>query len=133
MISQQRIFILSLSILLLTMGCSQQKQDTPANTPAGQNTETAVVYKVPGMEEVIIKKGIEYFAEQGISLTVDMYYPPGFDFGSNLPAVLVVYGFSNDVGLNLIQVMLIKPIKGTLRYITLLSQNGFSFFTLTFK
>lgn len=78
------------------MGCTKHKQDTQTKTNAEDNTELSVVYKVPGMENVIIKKDIEYFAEQGTSLTVDMYYPPRFKFDSNLPAVLVIFGYSNS-------------------------------------
>ena len=91
-----RNIFLCICIFLLTMGCTQHKQDTQTQTNPEENTELSVVYKVSGMENVIIKKDIEYFAEQGTSLTVDMYYPPGFNFESNLPAVLVVFGFSNS-------------------------------------
>jgi hypothetical protein len=82
--------------MLLSIGFINQKQDTQANTAAEENTKPSVVYKVPGMENVIIKKDIEYFAEQETSLAVDMYYPPGFKFESNLPAVLVIIGYSNS-------------------------------------
>lgn len=74
----------------------KQKQDTPPSTNDEDKAKPSVVYKVPGMENVIIKKDIEYSSDNGSSLTVDMYYPPGFKFESNLPAVLVVLGFSND-------------------------------------
>ncbi len=87
---------LSICIILLTIGCIKQKQDMETNTNAEEDAELSIVYKVPGMENVIIKKDIEYFAEQGTSLTVDMYYPPGFKFESNLPVVLDVFGYSND-------------------------------------
>jgi hypothetical protein len=94
---QLRNSFLVIGITLLIIGCSNQKQDTQTSTNAEENTETTVVYKVPGMENVIIKKDIEYFTDQETSLTVDIYYPPGFEFDSNLPAVLVVFGFSNRV------------------------------------
>jgi dienelactone hydrolase len=93
---QLRNIFLSICIILLTIGCIEQKQDTQTDTNTEENTKPSVVYRVPGMENVIIKKDIEYFAEQGTSLTVDMYYPPGFKFGSNLPAVLEVFGYSNE-------------------------------------
>lgn len=83
--------------LILSMGFSKQKQETQTNTGTEEKPRLSVVYKVSGMEDVIIKKDIEYIAEQETRLTVDMYYPPGFKFGSNLPAVLIVFGFSNDV------------------------------------
>ena len=93
---QLRNIFLCICVFSLTIGCTKHKQDTQTKTNAEDNTELSVVYKVPGMENVIIKKDIEYFAEQGTSLTVDMYYPPGFKFESNLPAVLDVFGYPNE-------------------------------------
>jgi hypothetical protein len=84
------------------IGCSKHKQDAQTKKNAEDNTELSVVYKVPGMENVIIKKDLEYFAEQGTVLTVDMYYPPGFKFETNLPAVLVVFGYSNEAAKKLV-------------------------------
>ena len=83
-------------IMLISIGSIKQKQDTQTNTDADEKTKPAVVYKVPGMENVIIKKDIKYLSEQDTNRTVDMYYPPGFKFDSKLPAVLVVMGYSND-------------------------------------
>ena len=83
-------------ILFLTIGLTMPKQDTKTKPDAEENKKPTVVYKVPGMENVIIKKDIKYFAEQDINRTVDMYYPPEFKFDSKLPAVLVVMGYSND-------------------------------------
>jgi predicted peptidase len=99
---QLRNIILSICIILFTFGCVEQEQDTQTSTNAEENTQTSVVYKVPGTDNVIIKKDIEYFAEQENRLTVDMYYPPGFNFESNIPAVLVVSGFSNDAAIKLV-------------------------------
>ena len=99
---QLRNIFLCICVFSLTIGCTKHKQDTQTKTNAEDNTELSVVYKVPGMENVIIKKDIEYFAEQGTSLTVDMYYPPGFKFESNLPAVLDVFGYPNEATIKLV-------------------------------
>lgn len=88
-------------IALSSIGFIKQKQDMETNTNAEEDAELSIVYKVPGMENVIIKRDIEYFAEQGTSLTVDMYYPPGFKFESNLPAVVDVFGYSNEAAIKL--------------------------------
>lgn len=93
---QLRNIFFCVCIILLTIGCKEHKQDTQTDTNAEENTKTSLVYRVPGMENVIIKKDIKYLSNQETSLTVDMYYPPGFKFESNLPAVLVVFGYSND-------------------------------------
>jgi len=99
---QLRNISLSLCITILTIGCTKHNRDMQTNTNAEENTTPSVVYKVSGMENVIIKKDIEYYVEQGISLTVDMYYPPGFEFESNLPAVLDVFGYSNEAAKKLV-------------------------------
>ena len=75
-------FFLILCIMLLTIGWIMQKQDTQTSTNAEENTMPRFVYKVPGMDNVIIKKDIGYFAEGETRLAVDMYYPPGFNFKS---------------------------------------------------
>lgn len=103
---QLRNIFLSICIILLTSGCIENKQDTQTKTDAEENTETSVVYEVPGMENVIIKRDIKYLSDQGTSLTVDMYYPPGFKFESHLPAVLVIFGYSNDAAKKLVGVRL---------------------------
>jgi len=89
--------IFAMCSLILSLGFSQPKQDKQTNTGTGERPQLSVVLKVPGMEDVIIKKDIVYTAEQDTRHTVEMYYPPGFHFGSNLPAVLIVFGFSNEV------------------------------------
>jgi hypothetical protein len=99
---QLRNIFLCICIFLLTVGCTKHKQDVQTKTNAEKNTELSVVYKVPGMDDVIIKQEIEYFAEQETRLTVDMYYPPGFQFDSNIPAVLVVFGYSNNAAKKLV-------------------------------
>jgi predicted peptidase len=99
---QQRNIILSICIVLLTFGCVEKEQDMQTDTNAEENAELSVVYKVPGMENVIIKKDIEYFSGQENRLTIDIYYPPGFQFESNIPAVLVVFGYSNDAAKKLV-------------------------------
>ena len=50
-----------------------------------------VVYNVPGMDQVTIAN-IEY--KDG--LTMDVYYPPDFDFTQNLPVAIFVNGFRDD-------------------------------------
>ncbi len=99
---QLRNIFFGICIILLTNGFIEHKQDTQTDTKAEENTMPSLVYRIPGMENAIIKRNIEYFSEQETSLTVDIYYPPRFKFGSNLPAVLVVFGFSNDAAKKLV-------------------------------
>ena len=50
-----------------------------------------VVYHVPGMENVTVRRGVEYAGP----LTLDLYYPPGYqpDEANLRPAVVIVLGY----------------------------------------
>jgi len=69
-------------------------------------TETAtaqvVAYKVPGMEDVIVKNDIPYLTTPESSLKMDVYYPPKFDFKSKIPAVVIVLGYTDEAGKKLL-------------------------------
>ena len=77
-----RLSIASLLVVVTSLGFSQPV------------TERAVVYQVPEMNKVIIKQRIEFKKVNDTSLTMDIYYPPGFNKRSNLPVVI----FNNGVG-----------------------------------
>lgn len=53
-----------------------------------------VVYQLPAMSKVTTKEKIEFRKVRDTSLTLDIYYPPGFDGKKSLPAVI----FNNGVG-----------------------------------
>ena len=55
-------------------------------------TERPVVYQIPGMEKVQVKKGVVYKTVNDTSLALDIYYPPGFDNKTKLPLVIFVNG-----------------------------------------
>jgi fermentation-respiration switch protein FrsA (DUF1100 family) len=52
-------------------------------------TKQAVVYRIPGMDEVTVRQDVEY----ADALTMDLYYPPDTKSGDRLPAVIFVTGF----------------------------------------
>ena len=56
-------------------------------------TMQPVVYRIPGMEEVIVRLDIEYASDR----TIDLYYPPDAKRGERRPAVIFVTG-SPDAG-----------------------------------
>ena len=61
----------------------------------GQNvTQRPLVYQTPEMAKVQIRENIEFRKVNDTSLTLDIYYPPGFNKRSNLPVVI----FNNGVG-----------------------------------
>jgi acetyl esterase/lipase len=66
------------------------------NPPRPEHEVTAqdVVWKVPGMDRVTVRKDVPYKKTDGRDLRLDLYYPPDFHSGSRLPAVV----FLNGVG-----------------------------------
>lgn len=55
-----------------------------------------VFFTLPGMDQVTIAN-VPY--KEG--LTMDVYYPPGFDFSSPVPAVIIVNGIGDPVAISL--------------------------------
>jgi hypothetical protein len=56
-----------------------------------------VVYTIPGVDAVTVRRDEAYRAADGNALTMDLYYPPRPKSGARTPAVIFVTGFS-DVG-----------------------------------
>ncbi|MGH7605593.1 MAG: hypothetical protein ACRENK_16560, partial [Gemmatimonadaceae bacterium] len=52
-------------------------------------TRQSVVYQIPGMDAVTVRRDIEYRGAQ----TMDLYDPPDAKPGQPLPAVIFVAGF----------------------------------------
>jgi hypothetical protein len=52
-----------------------------------------VVYRLPGAEMVKVHRDEQYSAAESGALTMDLYYPPDFASGVQLPALVVVAGF----------------------------------------
>ena len=57
-------------------------------------TQRPLVYQTPEMAKVQIRENVEFRKVNDTSLTLDIYYPPGFNKKSNLPVVI----FNNGVG-----------------------------------
>jgi tetratricopeptide (TPR) repeat protein len=57
-------------------------------------TERPVVYQLPGMDKVTVKKDIIYKTDGDAKLKVDVYYPPNIEKSAKLPLVI----FNNGVG-----------------------------------
>lgn len=56
-----------------------------------------VIYRIPDMDAVTIRRDVEYLANGTGTLTMDIYYPPDSKSEARIPAVVFVSGFS-DVG-----------------------------------
>ncbi len=68
------------------------KQEEMAPTDLAKLT---VLYTIPGVEEVTIRRDETYRTTESGPLTMDVYYPHGVSAGSLLPAVIIVYGYSD--------------------------------------
>jgi acetyl esterase/lipase len=60
--------------------------------PFEQLIRMEVVYRVPGMADVAVRRDVPYTDLAIESLTLDVYQPPGAPAGSRLPAVLMIHG-----------------------------------------
>jgi hypothetical protein len=58
--------------------------------------ETVVAYEVAGMNDVIAKKDIPYLKTADSAMKMDIYYPPKFDFKRKIPAIVFVFGYTNE-------------------------------------
>ncbi len=68
-------------------------QDTERNPI----TKKKVVYRLPGVDAVTIRRDVECRVSDADLLTLDIYYPPGTKSGARTPTVVFVLGYS-DLG-----------------------------------
>jgi acetyl esterase/lipase len=67
------------------------------DTQRDQISKKRVVYTMPGMEAVPVRREEPYRVTDAGPLTMDVYYPPDAKAGARTPAVIFVTGFS-DLG-----------------------------------
>ena len=91
-----KTFCLTTMIAVTLLFCSNGIQAQTTNKPK----ETVVAYEVAGMNDVIIKKDIPYLKTSDSTLKMDVYYPPKFDFKSKIPAIVFIYGYTNNGQIN---------------------------------
>lgn len=56
-----------------------------------------VVYRVPNMDKVEVRRDVKYKIINDTALTMDIYYPPNLVIGSRLPVVIFINGFSYEI------------------------------------
>ncbi len=71
-----------------------QQEEPSNNQERGQQdtTQKSIVYEIPGMQQVKIRKDITYKSVEEQELKLDVYYPADFDQDLPLPALLFVHG-----------------------------------------
>ncbi|MBN1186685.1 MAG: hypothetical protein JXB49_30690, partial [Bacteroidales bacterium] len=94
-----KTFCLTTLIAVFLFFCTNGIQ---AQTADKQREKGAVVYDLPRMTDVIIKKDIPYHDVAVSPLKMDIYYPPDFDFQRKIPAVIIVLGYPDVAGKKLI-------------------------------
>jgi hypothetical protein len=67
------------------------------DTAADHISKRRMLYTLPGMDAVMVRRDVEYRATEAGALTMDLYYPAGATSATPLPAIVVTLGYS-DVG-----------------------------------
>ena len=78
-----------------------------------------VKYSIPGMEEVTIAQ-VTYKD----TLTMDIYYPPKFDFNSQLPSVIFPTAYTNTMTFNWYGLKRVTNFKGLVSWAQLIAASG---------
>jgi hypothetical protein len=92
-------------------------------------SKRVVVYRLPGVDSVRIRRDVVYPADSG-SLTMDLYYPPDSETGAELPAVVIVAGFP-DPGYQQILGCRFKDMGSSTSWARLIAASGIVAITYT--
>jgi acetyl esterase/lipase len=87
----------------LTISSNYSAAQRPSNQPKPPVTQAPqrsmreivnmpVVYRVPGMDKVIVKSNLKYTTANDPNLLMDVYLPPGLANGEQRPAVVFIHG-----------------------------------------
>jgi len=88
-----------LSIVLISIfciSCNSVKNKNVKNEEPYNNDDPVVVYSLSGMEDVIVKMDIPYREHGDSNLVMDIYYPPNFKFELKVPAIVIVFGYTDE-------------------------------------
>src|SRR6266550_3938294 len=100
------------------------------NVPQNDITKKRVVYQIPGMDAVTIRRDVEYQATVSGGLTMDIYYPPDWKSGSRIPAVVFVSGYS-DLGFQKMLGCKLKDMESYISWGQLTAASGLVAITYT--
>jgi len=65
------------------------------DTSRDRMSKQRVVYTLPGMEALAVRRGEPYQVTDAGALTMDVYYPPDFERRGRVPALILVTGFAD--------------------------------------
>ncbi|HEX8775876.1 MAG TPA: hypothetical protein VF735_20050 [Pyrinomonadaceae bacterium] len=89
-----------------------------------------VVYSIPGMEGVEVRRDVEYEANDALGLTMDIYYPPDSKSGARVPAVVIVAGYK-DAGFEAHVGCRFKEMGSSVSWGQLMAASGLAAITYT--
>ena len=93
-------------------------------------SKRVVVYRIPGMDGVKVRRDVEYRATDAGALTMDIYYPPDSASGARTPAVVVVAGYP-DPGYELKVGCKFKEMGSSISWAQLMAASGMAAITYT--
>lgn len=93
-------------------------------------TKAAVVYEIPGMDAVRIRRDVEYLEIEDGPLTMDLYLPPDSRPDTPTPAVVLVSGFP-DPGFEAALGCKLKEMKSYISWGRLIAASGLAAITYT--
>ncbi|MDQ3011645.1 MAG: alpha/beta hydrolase [Acidobacteriota bacterium] len=99
-------------------------------TPQDHISKKRVVYQIPGMDAVTIRRDVEYRATDADVQTMDIYYPPDAKSGARIPAVIFVSGYS-DVGMQKMLGCKLKEMGAYVSWAQLAAASGLVAITYT--
>jgi acetyl esterase/lipase len=79
-------------LLVSSTAFAQEKPVAKPMPPFEEVLKMRVVYRVPGMDAVAIKRGVVYKTAGEVRLEMDVYSPPGLKPGERRPAIVFVHG-----------------------------------------
>ena len=65
-------------LIFLPLSCNQKT--TKQEIPSSKQKEPVILFELPSMDKVIVKKDIGYQNIADSTLKMDIYYPPDFEF-----------------------------------------------------
>src|SRR5947207_11136839 len=101
------------------MGDTHMSQDTQQD----HISKKRVVYTMPGVDAVTVRRDEEYRVTDAGALTMDLYYPPDAKSGARTPAVIFVTGFS-DVGAQRMLGCKLKEMESYISWAQLVAASG---------
>ncbi len=83
---------MALFLIVASGDSAQEKQEGKPMPSIAEIIRMPVVYRVPGMEAVVVQRNVAYKTVGSTPLEMDVYSPPGLPAGERRPAIVFVHG-----------------------------------------